>query len=70
MLDNELKINLIKSTLIDGASMRSILASSNSPEFQISAGVNLKKLNRWCGFFISLPDSIETLVALNAQDPD
>jgi len=68
--DNTLKTDLVKSTVIDGALMRSILSTDEFPEYQISAGVNLKKLNRWCGFFVSLPDSIEILVALNGQSPD
>lgn len=70
LLDEHLKFNLIKSTIVDGASMRSILNSNQFPEYQLSAGVNLKKLTRWCAFFVSLPDSHETLVALNGQSPD
>jgi hypothetical protein len=68
--DNTLKTNLVKSAVIDGALMRSVLAVDDFPEYHISAGVNLKKLNRWCGFFVSLPDSTEILVALNGQSPD
>lgn len=68
--DSVLRQSLVKSTIIDGASMREILVSTAYPEFQISAGVNLKKINRWCAFFISLPDSLDTLVALNGQSPD
>lgn len=68
--DETLKTNLVKSTVIDGALMRSVLAVDDYPEYQISASVNLKKLNRWCGFFVSLPDSIEILVALNGQSLD
>lgn len=70
LLDEHLKFNLIKSTIVDGASMRSILNSNQFPEYQLSAGVNLKKLVRWCAFFVSLPDSRETLVALNGQSSD
>ena len=70
LLDDKLKTNLVKSTVIDGAVMRSILQNDAYPEYHISAGINLKKLNRWCAFFVSLPDSHETLVALNAQSLD
>jgi hypothetical protein len=70
LLDDRLKTNLVKSTIIDGAIMRSVLEGDAYPEYHISASVNLKKLNRWCAFFVSLPDSLETLVALNAQSPD
>lgn len=68
--DDALKTSLVKSAVIDGALMRSVLATDEFPEYQISAGVNLKKLNRWCGFFVSLPDSLEILVALNGQSSD
>jgi len=68
--DHELKLHLIKSTVIDGAFMRDILLNNNYPEYQLSASVNLKKLRRWCAFFTSLPDSLETLAALNAQSRD
>lgn len=70
LLDDQLKLKLIKSTIVDAVNMRSILNDSRYPEFQMSAGVNLKKLTRWCAFFVSLPDSHETLVALNGQSPD
>lgn len=63
--DHKLKTDLVKSTIIDGTSMRSILHSDEFPEFHISASVNLKKSERWCAFFTSLPITIETLVALN-----
>ena len=69
LLDEKLKLDLIKSTIIDGANMRYILNDNRYPEFQMSAAVNLKKLSRWCAFFVSLPDSQETLVALNGQSP-
>ena len=67
LLDPNLRFNLVKSTLIDGAVMRDILNNKEMPEYHTSASVNLKKLIKWCAFFISLPDSQETLVALNAQ---
>jgi hypothetical protein len=70
LLDEQLKFDLIKSTIVDGASMRNILNDNKFPEYQVSAGVNLKKLVRWCAFFVSLPDSHETLVALNGQSCD
>jgi hypothetical protein len=70
LLDEQLKLSLIKSTIIDGALMRSMLNDIRYPEYQVSAGVNLKKLTRWCAFFVSLPDSHETLVALNGQSHD
>lgn len=70
LLDESLKLNLIKSTIIDGAFMRSILNDQQYPEFQVSAGINLKKLTRWCAFFVSLPDSHEILVDLNGQSHD
>ena len=59
--DDELKSLLVKSTVIDGAYMREIVQDPQLPEFHISAGINLKRLNRWCGFFVSLPDSTEIL---------
>ena len=70
LLDEDLKLNLIKSTIIDGAVMRSVLNDNRYPEYQTSAGINLKKLTRWCAFFVSLPDSHKTLVALNGQSRD
>jgi hypothetical protein len=56
--DEQLKKLLVKSAVLDGAVMRSVLADPKLPGYHISAGINLKKLNRWCGFFVSLPDSI------------
>lgn len=53
--DQHLKTAIVKSTVIDGAVMRSVLNDPKLPEYHISAGINLKKLNRWCGFFVSLP---------------
>jgi hypothetical protein len=70
LLDPVLKYDLIKSTIIDGAIMRSAITNLEMPEYQMSASVNLKKLIRWCAFFASLPDSHETLVALNGQSRD
>jgi len=70
LLDDKLKLDLIKSTIIDGVNMRSMINDLRYPEYQMSAGVNLKKLTRWCAFFVSLPDSHETLAALNGQSPD
>lgn len=70
IIDTKLRQNLVKSTIIDGALMRHMLRSTDYPEFEISAGVNLRKLNQWCAFFISLPDSIDILVDLNGQSPD
>ena len=68
--DIELRKRLVKSAMIDGTLMRSVITGEDYPELHISAGINLKKINRWCAFFISLPDSLETLVALNGQSPD
>lgn len=70
LLDQQLKLDLIKSTIVDGAIMRSVLNDNRYPEYQVSAGVNLKKLSKWCAFFVSLPDSHEILVALNGQSCD
>jgi len=70
LLDEKLKLELIKSTIIDGTAMRSMINNHQQPEYQMSAAVNLNKLRRWCAFFVSLPDSHETLVALNGQSPD
>lgn len=70
LLDDQLKLKLIKSTIVDGAVMRNVINCPDMPEYQLSASVNLKKLNRMCAFFVSLPDSHETLVALNGQSPD
>jgi hypothetical protein len=68
--DSRLKTQIVKSTFIDGALMRNVINDNNLPEYQISASVNLKKLNRWCAFFVSLPDSIKILADLNGQSPD
>lgn len=68
--DPTLKTQIVKSTFIDGALMRNVLNDDNFPEYQISAGINLKKLNRWCAFFVSLPDSLKILADLNGQSPD
>jgi hypothetical protein len=68
--DIELRKRLVKSTVIDGTLMRSVMKGNDYPELQISAGINLKKINRWCAFFISLPDSLETLADLNGQSRD
>ena len=70
LLDENLKLYLIKSTIVDGAVMRSIINDRNYPEYQTSASINLKKLTRWCAFFVSLPDSHKILVALNGQSRD
>ena len=68
--DIELRKSLVKSAIFDGTLMRSVMNSEDFPEFHISAGINLKKINRWCAFFISLPDSLETLADLNGQSRD
>lgn len=68
--DRKLRTNIVKSTFIDGALMRSVINSAEYPEYHISAGINLKKINRWCAFFVSLPDSIEILADLNGQSHD
>jgi hypothetical protein len=70
ILDQSLKTKLVMSSVLDGASMRSVLANDMYPEYHISAGINLKKLNRWCSFFVSLPTSHKILVSLNAQSLD
>jgi hypothetical protein len=63
--DSKLKTELVKSTIIDGALMRSVLTTNEFPQYQISASVNLKKTTKWCAFFTSLPNSIDVLVDLN-----
>jgi hypothetical protein len=68
--DPNLRKRLIQSTVIDGTLMRSAMNDKDYPELHISAGINLKKINRWCSFFVSLPDSLDILVALNGQSPD
>jgi hypothetical protein len=68
--DIELKTMLVKSTVLDGAMCRTIINDPAYPEYHISASVNLKKINRWCAFFVSLPDSLETLAHLNGQSRD
>lgn len=70
LYDQRLKTNLVKSTFIDGALMRDVINNDLYPEYQISAAVNLKKLNRWCAFFVSLPDSQKILVDRCGQSPD
>jgi hypothetical protein len=40
--------------VIDGAEMRAVLADASLPEYHVSAGVNLNRLQRWAGFFVSL----------------
>ena len=68
--DNELKKMLVKSTVLDGAMFRHVINDVSYPEYHISASVNLKKVNRWCAFFVSLPDSRETLARLNGPLDD
>jgi len=68
--DQEFKSLLVNSVFIDGAIMRSILADDAYPEYQMSAAVNIKKLNQWCAFFVSLPHSHEILVARCGQSRD
>lgn len=68
--DIDLKKSLVKSAVLDGAMFRTIINNPSYPEFNISASVNLKKINRWCGFFVSLPDSHKTLVDLNGLPND
>lgn len=68
--DQRLKTQLVKSTFIDGALMRDVINNEAYPEYQISAAINLKKLNRWCAFFVSLPDSQKTLVVRCGQSSD
>lgn len=52
--DMDLRRGLVESTVIDGANMRSILSNPDRPEYHVSARVNLGRLQRWCGFFVSL----------------
>ena len=52
--DIDLRRRLVESTVIDGSNMRSILSDPDQPEYHVSAGVNLGRLQRWCGFFVSL----------------
>lgn len=52
--DADLRRRLIESTVIDGATMRAVLADPNQPELHVSAGVNLGRLQRWSGFFTGL----------------
>jgi len=52
--DLKLRRRLVESTVIDGSNMRSVLANPDKPEYHVSAGVNLGRLQRWCGFFVSL----------------
>ena len=68
--DQKLKTQLVKSTFIDGALMRDVINNEAYPEYQISAAINLKKLNRWCAFFVSLPDSQKILVDRCGQSND
>lgn len=68
--DNKLRYELVKSTVIDGNRTRSIVITDDSPAYKISAEVNYRKLIKWCAFFVSIPDSHETLVSLNARSPD
>lgn len=52
--DLSLRRKLVESTVIDGTTMREVLANPDKPEYHVSAGVNLNRLQRWCGFFVSL----------------
>ncbi len=54
MEDEDLKRRLVQSTVIDGAYMRDILAKPELTGYHVSAGVNLNRLRRWSGFFVSL----------------
>lgn len=66
MHDIELKKNLLFSTIFDYAIMKSIVNDPQLPEFRISAGVNLKKLQRWSGFFTSLLNQADISLSLDA----
>lgn len=52
--DHDLRRRLLESVIIDGAAMRWVLAQEHLPAYHVSAGVNLNRLNRWAGFFVSL----------------
>lgn len=52
--DADLRCRLVESTVIDAASMRAVLADPDYPQYHVSAGVNLTRLQRWAGFFVSL----------------
>lgn len=52
--DPEMSLKLIKSTIIDAINMREILADPCLAKYHMSASVNIKRLNRWCAFFVSL----------------
>ena len=54
MEDMMLRRRLVESTVIDGATMRAVLANPDQPELHVSAGVNLSRLQKWSGFFTSL----------------
>lgn len=54
LVDLDLRRRLVESTIIDGATMRAVLNDADQPELHVSAGVNLNRLQRWCGFFVSL----------------
>lgn len=54
MEDIDLRRRLVSSIAIDGAYMRDILSRSELPGYHVSAGVNLNRLQRWSGFFVSL----------------
>lgn len=57
-LDPEVRFKLVKSTIVDAVKMREILTNDLLAKYHVSASVNLKRLNRWCSFFVSL-DQIE-----------
>lgn len=56
--DPKILISLVRSIMIDAAHMRDILADDRAVKYHVSASVNIKRLNRWCAFFVSL-DQIE-----------
>lgn len=52
--DRDLRRRLVESTVVDGVEMRATLADPTRPEYHVSASVNLNRLQRWAGFFVSL----------------
>lgn len=63
--DLDLRTDIVKSTVLDGALMRNILKDDSLQEYHISASINLRKSTKWSAFFTSIPTSIKILVDLH-----
>jgi hypothetical protein len=66
LADPVIKSTLINSTVVDSATMLSIINNPQQPEYQTSAAINLRKLKKWHAFFVSLPPALHLLIEANS----